>query len=303
MSENISDILLRSVSSQNYLGQGRHASAFALDLPNAEGDYVLRLDNSFVHNNRGEISRTRSLHDFLTNTSSLTLRPPEQVMNQRNYGQPLLHTSDAVFSIHMRQKGETITNVKKAYRQTLSNSNHSVDMTNLMFLNDLNKLSETSIEQTLETLYNAFRNGADADASTPNNLLFSKEHGLRPIDLHYKSFVPASFINTSPTLSSEEAMYLSKRALLRMLDVTKRYSKETPSPTPWEIAFKNQSQTFLCTVERAATSVLERVEGEGKFTPAFTDTSRIDAVAITAPPHALLEKLREVEHSVNITRA
>jgi hypothetical protein len=224
MSETIHQLVLRSISKENYLGSGVHAHAFALPLEGANDDYILRVDKQYCASNayskpdighhNATYTANADLKHLLQSSSALT--SPAFIAGGKNYGQPLLKLNDGYFlpvTIRKRRPGENIAQLEErliegahaaqqqhteaglwtGLKQLISprelTEQHSILEGRLHALQALNGLSKDQFIRFMKDVYALEKSNAPCDFYNKKNILFAPDHGIQVVDALYKEAV------------------------------------------------------------------------------------------------------------------
>ena len=313
---NVKDLILRSLNTDHFLGRGGSATVFALDLPGAEEDYVLRVSHNGtvrdyadgVYPRNTTYSPSARLKEKLENSTSLT--PVKRVLSKAHVGQPLIFLPGEIshdevrLSIRRREKGINLVEwlVQRGEQYYSQSYENAATLAHADLLHILNQQPEENLRRTLHDLCLSEANSVPWDAGSTGNVMFDEERGLSTIDHRFYDTIPQGAVLESTADTLKEFDHDSRSLFVHLLAAKSLLDASTPENAAY---YDRELQTFEARYKAICDEIRDEVQTNSRSElrkPAFKTIKKTEAIALDAPPATLLQALRSIESEAAIGR-
>lgn len=267
--------LLRHALALPELGHG--LTHLAYDLGKADpafDDYVLRVPDSV------------NFHDTLRHTTSLT--PPERLITGPRIGQSLLEAKD--IEILRREPGAALRAWQNRFYDSARDDNalqQATQILDMVLHTHTRDPSHNPFLTLYDDMYRARHYGIQPDLLSSGNIIISSEGDLHLIDQWHNGIRPK---NTALEFRMDHARLGGH---LRMAALSLREELADPEvPQASKDAYLSRVGALSILMEQAHDTILARYANGKKPAMVFSEVGHIAGVALTDPPHKLLEALR-----------
>jgi hypothetical protein len=299
----IHELLIRAQAPEYRLGQGVANVAYTLDgLVPELAPYVLRVRKTGPHPRNILLRGEEPLAGRLTSSTCLT--PPEQLMTGMSFGPPLLEIrqdSDAfpvLLDIVRREPGKTIYEWEADFSKNVADPNHAQYR-----ISSQVRLMEMALKQAVDGhnpfisladhIYRLHAQGYRPELRMPKgNIMLDEAGNLTLIDQLQCKAEPAG-----PEILAASMRKATDTVVAALAGYSEDMRRTLSNPGV-DAALKDRYQTLHSQlnglVKEAQQTVAARYQN-GEPTPSvFSKVTDTKAIALTAAPHVLVERLREM---------
>lgn len=286
----IADLLLATQQPENLIGTGSSYACYRFPTGLGLGDYVLRVP-------AGDYSATTHfpMKEFTRCTTALT--PVPQLIQGANIGQPLLealykgaHKCEYPVSILLRQPGTSLEQIRDAVG---SSHPHATSFDPVVALAE--RSSHNPLIRLIDLAVRLHKIDLGPDIHPGNIMLDHTNQQLNLVDQTGGRYAKPSAGNRIPE-------YIIKGFHSAVVEDWKNLNEVSPTATiPRSSAASYKATHALIDDAKKALNARYRTEPTPPLIFAYLDTTH--GVRLDQPPHALVERLRELSTGIETVRA